>query len=85
MVAWVVNKCKYYLLGMQDWQLKVDNIPLIPILSPKELLLIPSPRITDRRVKLLLYGFILVDRAGKTNVVPDILSLSKPDDADPNP
>ena len=54
--AWAANKCRYYLLGMKEWLLAVDHKPLIPILSTKELLAIPNPRLANQRVKLLPFN-----------------------------
>ena len=76
--AWAANKCRYYLLGMKEWLLAVDHKPLIPILSTKELLAIPNPRLANQRVKLLPFNFKPVHIAGKTNVVPDTLSRAEP-------
>ena len=78
--AWGANKCRYYLLGMKDWLLAVDHKPLIPILSTKELMLIPNPRIANQRVKMLPFSFTPVHIPGKTNVIPDTLSRAGPDE-----
>ena len=58
---------------MKDWLLAVDHKPLIPILSTKELMLIPNTRIANQRVKMLPFSFTPVHIPGKTNVIPDTL------------
>ena len=56
---------------MKNWLLAVDHKQLIPILSTKELLLIPNPRIANQQVKMLPFSFTPVHIPGKTNVIPD--------------
>ena len=70
---------------MLNLLLAVDHKQIIPILSIKELLLLPSPRIANQRVKTLLYSFTPVHIAGKTSVVPNPLLQAESGDMVPNP
>ena len=73
-VAWAMNKCKFFLLGLPDFTLCVDHLPLISILGNKELCDIPNPRLLRYKEKTLMYRFTTIHVAGKKNVVPDCWS-----------
>ena len=70
-VAWAMNKCKFFLLGLTDFTLCVDHLPLISILGTKELCDIPNPRLLRYKEKTLMYRFTPIHVPGKKNVVPD--------------
>ena len=73
--AFGVQKCKYFLLGMPNFQLCFDHRPLLKIFSPSmDLGEIPNPRLYNQKVKLLPYRFTPVYIPGKLNVVPDSYS-----------
>jgi hypothetical protein len=72
--AWATGKCKYFLMGLEDWQLAIDHKPLILIMGNRALNLITHPRIMNQRVKLLLFKFTPINVPGKDNVRPETFS-----------
>ena len=73
-VAWAMEKCKFFLLGLPEFTLCVDHLPLINILGNKELCDIPNPRLLRYKEKTLMFRFKPVHVPGKKNVVPDCWS-----------
>ena len=71
---WAMDRCKYFLLGMPNFQLCVDHKPLLAIFSTTELVDIHNPRLFKAREKTLKYRFNPVHVPGKLHVVPDCLS-----------
>ena len=72
--AWATDKCRFFLLGLTDFLLAVDHLPLIPIFSSKELGTIDNPRIRQQKVKLLPFRFTPIHIPGKLHVIPDTWS-----------
>ena len=83
--AWAARKCRYFLLGLKDFQLALYHKPLIPIFGTRALDLIINPRIMNQRVKLLPYRYTPVHIAGKANVTPDQLSRRSDSPVQPLP
>ena len=73
-VAWAMEKCKFFLLGLPEFILCVDHLPLINILGNKELCDIPNPRLLRYKEKTLMFRFKPIHVPGKKNVVPDCWS-----------
>ena len=73
--AFGVDKCRFFLLGQENFLLCVDHRPLLKILSPQmDLGDITNPRLFNQKVKLLPYRFTPVYVPGKKHVVPDCYS-----------
>ena len=72
--AWAMDRCRYFLLGLQGFTLCVDHKPLISILGNKELCDIPNPRLLSQKEKTLMFRFSPIYVPGKKNVVPDCYS-----------
>ena len=70
--AWGVEKCKFFLLGLDNFFLCLDHRPLIKIFSSStELGNIPNPRLYSQKEKLLPYRFTPIYIPGKDHVTPD--------------
>ena len=73
--AWGVEKCKFFLLGLPNFQLCLDHRPLLKIFSPAtQLGDIANPRLYNQKVRLLPYRFTAVYIPGKEHVTPDCFS-----------
>ena len=72
--VWALDKCKFFLLGMKDFQLAMDHKPLISLFGQQEFVNIPNPRLTSQKLKTMAFRFTPVHVAGKKNVVADCLS-----------
>ena len=73
--AWGVEKCRFFLLGLDDFYLCLDHRPLIKIFSSTtELGSIPNPRLYRQKEKLLPYRFTPIYIPGKDHVTPDCQS-----------
>ena len=73
--AFGVEKCRFFLLGHNNFLLCVDHRPLLKILSPQmDLGEITNPRLFNQKVKMLPYRFTPVYVPGKHYVVPDCYS-----------
>ena len=70
--AWGVEKCKFFLLGLDNFILCLDHRPLIKIFSSTtDLGSIPNPRLYSQKEKLLPYRFTPIYIPGKDHVTPD--------------
>jgi hypothetical protein len=70
--AWAVEKCRFFLLGMDNFLLCVDHRPLLKIFSPTmDLGEIVNPRLYNQKIRMLPYRFTPVYIPGKEHVVPD--------------
>ena len=72
--AWATDKCRYFLLGLTNFLLALDHLPLITIFSDKELGTVDNPRIRQQKVKLLPFRFTPIHIPGKLHVIPDTWS-----------
>lgn len=64
--SWGTEKCRYFLLGLQNFLLALDHRPLLAIFSPSmELGDITNPRLYNQKVKLLPYNFTPIYIPGK--------------------
>ena len=79
-VAWAVNKCRMYLLGLPDFEIVVDHKPLIPLLNEKTMDLIENPRLMRLKERLLPYVFTASWRSGKLHLIADALSRAPIED-----
>ncbi|XP_037779411.1 uncharacterized protein LOC119575951 [Penaeus monodon] len=75
-VVWAINKCKFYLRGLQHFSLMTDHRPLVPILNHYSLDAIENPRLQRMKDKVAPYIFTAMWRAGKELCIPDALSRS---------
>ena len=73
-VAWAANKCKAFLMGLQNFQVITDHNPLIPILNNHRLDEIDNPRLQRLKTKLMAFNLTAKWCKGDTNRAPDALS-----------
>ena len=73
-VAWAANKCKTFLMGLQNFQVITDHNPLIPILNNHRLDEIDNPRLQRLKTKLMAFNLTAKWCKGDTNRAPDALS-----------
>ena len=73
-VVWAMIKCKFYLAGLQHFDLITDHRPLVPILNHYSLDAIDNPRLQRLKEKISAFVFTAVWRAGKELRIPDALS-----------
>ena len=72
--VWAMSKCKFFLLGLNNFTLCLDHKPLIGMLGRQEYLTIPNPRLMNCKLKAALYSFTPAYIPGKLHVIPDCLS-----------
>ena len=72
-ILYAVNKCRHYLLGMQNFTIITDHKPLKGMWS-KSLPDIANVRLQRYKEKLTGYNFKIEWREGKTNEIADALS-----------
>ncbi|XP_050706255.1 uncharacterized protein LOC126991577 [Eriocheir sinensis] len=75
-VVWAMSKCKFYLIGLQHFDLITDHRPLVPILNSYTLDAVENPRHQRLKEKTSAFIFTAVWRAGKDLCIPDALSRS---------
>ena len=73
-VAWAANKCKTFLMGLQNFQVITDHNPLIPILNSHRLDEVDNPRLQRLKTKLMAFNLTAKWCKGDTNRAPDALS-----------
>ena len=71
---WSMEKCKFFLLGLDNFILALDHKPLIGMLGSQEIMTIPNPRLMRSKIKSLMYSFTPTYIPGKLHVVPDCFS-----------
>ncbi|XP_045135678.1 uncharacterized protein K02A2.6-like [Portunus trituberculatus] len=71
-----MGKTKFYLTGLQHFNLVTDHRPLVPILNSYSLDAIENPRLQRLKEKIAPYIFTAVWRPGKELCIPDALSRS---------
>ena len=70
-----LEKCKFFVLGLDQLILCVDHKPLLAILGEKQNLAdIPNPRIMNFKLKSMMYRFKVKHIPGKDHVTPDAFS-----------
>ena len=72
--TWGLDKCKFFLLGMNNFILALDHKPLIGMFGRQELVTIPNPRLISNKLKTMQFKFTPMYIPGKKHVVPDCLS-----------
>jgi hypothetical protein len=72
-VKYAVEKCRYYLLGMQKFTVWTDHCPLLGIWR-KQIDEIGNARCQKWRKNLSIYNFNVEWKAGKTHYIADSLS-----------
>ena len=75
-VVWAIEKCMFYLRGLQHFSLVTDHRPLVPILNHYSLDAIENLRLQRMKEKIVSYVFTATWRAGKELCIPDALSRS---------
>ncbi|XP_045105438.1 uncharacterized protein LOC123500957, partial [Portunus trituberculatus] len=75
-VVWAMGKTKFYLTGLQHFNLVTDHRPLVPILNSYSLDAIENPRLQRLKEKIASYIFTAVWRPGKELCIQDALSRS---------
>ena len=83
--VWAMFKCKFYVLGLQHFDLVMDHRPLVPILNSYSLDAIDNPRLQRLKEKISAFVFTATWRPGKKLCIPDALSrspVSKPTQED---
>ena len=73
-MVWAMSKCKFYLTGLQHFNVVTDHRPLIPILNHYSLDAIENPRLQRLKENLSAFQFSAQWRAGKQLCIPDALS-----------
>ena len=73
-VVWAMKKCKFYLTGLQHFNLVTDHRPLVPILNTYTLDAIDNPRLQRLKEKIAAFAFTATWRPGKELCIPDALS-----------
>ena len=73
-VACAANKCKIFLMGLQNFQVITDQNPLIPILNSHHLDKIGNPRLQRLKTKLMAFNLTAKLCKGDANREPDALS-----------
>jgi hypothetical protein len=70
-----LDKCRFFILGLDNLILCVDHKPLLAILGDKQNLAeIPNPRILNFKLKSMMYRFKVRHIPGKDHVIPDAFS-----------
>ena len=70
-----LQKCKFFVLGLDNLILTLDHKPLLPIFgSNQHLEDIENPRLLNFKLKSLLYRFTVMHVPGKKNVTADTFS-----------
>ena len=70
-----LDKCKFFVMGLDNLILCIDHKPLIAILGDKQNLAdIPNPRIMNFKLKSMMYRFKVRYIPGKDHVIPDAFS-----------
>ena len=72
-IVWVVQKCNFFLKGIEQFEVVTDHRPLISIFA-KNLNQIDNKRVVRLREKILDHPFKIEWMAGKENVIADVLS-----------
>ena len=72
-LTWAIKKCRYYLLGMENFTVLTDHSSLKQTFT-QPLDQLPNPRQRRMREKVLEYNFTVVWIEGKKNVMADALS-----------
>ena len=74
-IQWAINKCDFYLRGLEHFTVLTDHKPLKGIFE-KELHQQENPRLRNLREKIQHYNFSVQWVAGKTHFIADALSRS---------
>lgn len=69
-----MSKCKFYLIGLQHFDINMDHRPLVPILNSYTLDTVENPRLQRLQAKMSAFIFTAVWRTGKDLCIPDALS-----------
>ena len=70
-----LEKCKFFILGLENLILCIDHKPLLAILGTKQNLAdIPNPRLMNVKLKSMMYRFRVKHIKGKDHVIPDTFS-----------
>ena len=81
--VWACEKFSDYILGL-PFELQTDHLPLVPLLSSKDLSNLP-PRILRFRLRMMRYDATVCHVPGKQQVIADALSrapVGKPEQTD---
>ena len=71
-----LEKCKFFILGLDNLTLVIDHKPLLAILDNKQNLeYIPNPRLMNVKLKSMMYRFKVKLIPGKDHVIPDAFSI----------
>jgi hypothetical protein len=70
-----LEKCKFFVMGLENLILCIDHKPLIAILGDQQNLAdIPNPRIMNFKLMSMMYRFKVKYIPGKDQVIPDAFS-----------
>ena len=72
-IVWAVQKCRFYLHGIQSFGIITDHRPLVGIFT-KALHDLPNQRLMKFRESLTDYSFHVTWQAGKVHLIADALS-----------
>ena len=80
-VAYGLEKCKHFILGIENLTVAVDHKPLVGLFTNRNLEDIPNPRLRNLKEKTLRYRFSITHIDGVKNKVADCLSRHPADPA----
>ena len=80
-VAYGLEKCKHFILGIDNLTVTVDHKPLVGLFTYRSLEDIPNPRLRNLKEKTLRYRFSITHVDGVKNKVADCLSRHPADPA----
>jgi transposase InsO family protein len=72
-IVWAIQKCSFWLKGLQTFRIVTDHNPLLGIFS-KPLADIENPRLLRMRLKVASYTFTISWQEGKKHLIADALS-----------
>ena len=72
-IAWALEKCRFYLLGLPEFSVLTDHRPLVGIFK-KSLDDVGNPRLLRMRERTAAYSFVVSWTEGKTHFIADALS-----------
>ena len=81
-MAYGLEKCKHFILGMDNLTVAVDHKPLVGLFTNRYLEDIPNPRLRNLKEKTLRYRFFITHVDGVKNKVADCLSRHPADPAE---
>ena len=73
-IVWALHKCRYYLLGLHEFEIVTDHKSLVPILNNYTMDNLDTFRLLRLKEKTVNYVFRASWKKGKEHALPDALS-----------